>query len=624
MAASCQQCSKDLPFDGAPCPDCATPGPAVEFFLGPTDRSPIKEELLEHLRAATAGEFKILREIGHGGMARVYLAHEIALDRQVALKVLSPLFTEYPEIVKRFQHEARTAGQLSHPHIVPVFAVYQGDGLSFFTMPFVRGYSLREILHEEGALEVDLALEYLRQAASGLSYAHEHGVVHRDVKPENIMLEETTGRIVLTDFGLAKALGSEPLTLPGDMIGTPHYMAPEQCEGDREVDGRSDQYALALVAYEMLAGEYPFDVDGFRELLMKQLNETPQPLQSHRADVPQHVNDAVHRALQKNPNKRFPSVEAFTMALLDEAEADRVNGFRRSVAGRSSVYEVKTLWMRERLVKFHSRRRFKKWSGGITVGVAASLVLYLAVAAVSGGGRVSADEPVTDPGAAQMVFQEVELRDGGTPELVGPPAPSTDDGAEDSPLRLADAGAAPITPRPAVRNPPRPVATNDDAPDRDRSRRAADTGQPGDGGTNGSRSAAANDPAARESSPVVGTSSRPAAGGRIAAPEQLLELYRQAIENEDLDELGRVVYGGEVPGNDAKMLTRIFDSAEDLEVGMDLRDTEEKDGLTIVEVDYALSYVLERTKRAQKFTLKLRMTLQDGPDGWRLVTVQQR
>ncbi|MGD2153282.1 MAG: serine/threonine-protein kinase, partial [Gemmatimonadales bacterium] len=232
--------------------------PAPEFYLGPAERRSIQEELLEHLRAVTSGEFEILGEIGHGGMARVYLALELALDRQVALKVLSPLFAEYPEIVKRFQHEARTAGQLNHPHIVPVFAVYQGDGLSFFTMPFVKGASFREIMHEAGPLELDPALEFLRQAASGLSYAHQHGVIHRDVKPENMMLEETTGRLVLTDFGLAKALGAESLTVPGDMIGTPHYMAPEQLEDDTQVDGRCDEYSLALVAYEMLAGEYPF------------------------------------------------------------------------------------------------------------------------------------------------------------------------------------------------------------------------------------------------------------------------------------------------------------------------------------------------------------------------------
>ena len=386
MALSCTLCSAKLPFDGAPCPDCGTPGPAVEFFLGSGERSPLSEELLDHLRAVTAGEFEILREIGHGGMARVYLAQEIALDRQVALKVLSPLFTEYPEIVKRFQHEARTAGQLSHPHIVPVFAVYQGDGLSFFTMPFVKGSSFRELIHNEGPLDVDEAIEFIRQAASGLAYAHEHGVVHRDVKPENIMLDEVTGRVVLTDFGLAKALGAEPLTLPGDMIGTPHYMAPEQCDGDKEVDGRCDQYALALVAYEMLAGEYPFDVDGFRELLHHQLNEDPEPLEDRRPEVPPHVAAAIHKALSKNMKDRFRTVDEFAWALAGEDAEKASSVVRRRASRMSGVYEAKTLWVRDRLARFHQRERLKKWKWPAGLSAAAAILLYLGVAAVSGDG----------------------------------------------------------------------------------------------------------------------------------------------------------------------------------------------------------------------------------------------
>jgi serine/threonine protein kinase len=646
MAATCLRCAAKLPFDGAPCPECGTLAPAPEFYLGPAERPSIQEELLEHLRAVTSGEFEILGELGHGGMARVYLAHELALDRQVALKVLSPLFTEYPEIVKRFQYEARTAGQLNHPHIVPVFAVYQGDGLSFFTMPFVRGASFREIMHETGPLDVEEALEFLRQAGSGLAYAHQHGVIHRDVKPENMMLEETTGRLVLTDFGLAKALGAESLTVPGDMIGTPHYMAPEQLEDDAEVDGRCDEYSLALVAYEMLAGAYPFEVAGFRELLMKQLNEHPSPLLERRPDLPEHVCDAIHRALSKSPDDRFDSVGEFASALLGGEVVERTSRVRRASRRRRSVFDTKTVWMRDRLLRFHKRRRLRKWTARVALSAAATLAIYLGVAAISGSGPpLGQATQGADLAAAQLTFVEVEPPDAGDAAAsYGPPAPppTSDDGASQrSPAR---AGGDPA--RLAGASSPRSASgRRSEPPDRDSRSTATPTASEGsvraapaehqvapaqanDGASDGSNrtspdSTAAGAADAGAAEPASGEPAPNPAEAVLITPDVVLERYRSALETEDVVELSRL-YGGEVPPEDLNMLTRIFDASDDLHVDMRTRDTRSDGDRTIVDVDFEMRYVLSQTGRSRNYTLKLRMALVEGPSGWQLVELQRR
>ncbi|UCC73258.1 MAG: protein kinase [Gemmatimonadota bacterium] len=664
MASSCLRCAASLPFDGAPCPSCGTLAPAPEFYLGPAERPSIHEELLEHLRAVTSGEFEILREIGHGGMARVYLAHEVALDRQVALKVLSPLFTEYPEIVKRFQHEARTAGQLNHPHIVPVFAVYQGDGLSFFTMPFVRGASFREILRESGPFDLDEALEYLGQAASGLAYAHQHGVVHRDVKPENMMLEETTGRLVLTDFGLAKALGAESLTVPGDMIGTPHYMAPEQLEDVPEVDGRCDQYSLALVAYEMLAGAYPFDVNGFRELLMKQLYEHPAPLLERRPDLPEHVCQAIHRGLAKSPDERFEAIEEFAGAMLGGVPIERTNGIRSKSSQKRGVFDTKTVWMRDRLLRFHKRRRLIRWTGRAAVTAAASVVAYLAVAAVSRGGLFSQGlsperlaqpevESVENGALTGSQFVEIDLEAQRESPLgsIGPPAPAhvTEDGdesqvtparASDTQTRPASAGSSRVTnPTPAAQRPrqepvSRPAgegARRDTQPAGEPEVVSGDEGEaPGDpasvSGRQGADDSGRSDPEAAEGTGSEGANEEAtdrAAEAALVTPEMVLERYRLALETEDLEDLARL-YGGEVPAEDLAMLTRIFESADQLQVEMEQKGTRFNGDRRIVEVDFAMRYVLARTRRSNSFTLKLRMTLEEGPGGWQLVELDRR
>jgi hypothetical protein len=682
MAATCLRCSASLPFEGAPCPECGTPGPAPEFYLRPVDRSPISEELLEHLRAATSGEFEIIREIGRGGMARVYLAREIALDRQVALKVLSPLFSEYPEIVRRFQQEARTAGQLSHPNILPVFAVYQGDGLSFFTMPFVKGCSLRDILRAAGPVELEEALEYVRQAAKGLAYAHQHGVVHRDVKPENMLLEEATARLLLTDFGIAKALGAESLTLPGDMIGTPHYMAPEQCGGQLEVDARTDQYSLALVAYEMLTGEHPFAVDGLRELLMKQLKEDPPPLSQRRPDLPPHVCQTIHRALAKDPEDRFDAIEDFARALLGAVGSEGVGRHGRHRAGdATSGAHAKTVRMRKQLLRLHRKRRLRRWAGRGAIAVAASLALYLGVAAVSRGGAPPASEIAPDAAERlRVAFAEVDALATAGAELSGPPADLLGGDADELPVvpsaegsgggeQLA-AAAVPRRPRtrstgsaagsaPASAEQDRPSRSSGGAANEDEGRAQESelpaTAAPsieegreparatGEGATEEQPPEASHDRGPAAAEPASSNSPRPAgdatpveedaAGeGDVAAvahesasstPDWVLEQYRLALEQEDLEALAHI-YSGELPAQDARMLRRIFDSAEEIRVEMKAGEYKMEGTRAIVDVEFPMRYVLARTKRAQQYTLKLRMTLEQLGEGWRLLALEQR
>ena len=308
-------------MDSRFCPRCGTPAPGAdtEELLASSASDPTG--LLDRLRAATDGEFKILRELGRGGMGRVYLAHEISLDRRVALKVLPPALADIESIVMRFQREARTAGKLTHPHIVPVYQVSERAGLYFFTMPFVAGPSLRQVLRKTPQLDVDSARRYLREAADALGFAHSQGVIHRDIKPENMLLEASRdGRLLLTDFGIAKALGvGTTLTRPGDMMGTPYFMSPEQCEETENIDGRSDQYSLGLVGYEMLAGRFPFSADSMAGIVYKHLHEYPDPLEKVRPDVPEDLIEVIERAIRKNPDERFPTMYVMLEALGGES-----------------------------------------------------------------------------------------------------------------------------------------------------------------------------------------------------------------------------------------------------------------------------------------------------------------
>ena len=270
---------------------------------------------VQRLREALSGTYSIDRELGRGGMATVYLAQDAKHDRVVALKVLHPDLAASlgPD---RFLREIKLAARLNHPHILPLFDSGEVSGFLYYVMPYVEGESLRERLDRDGKLGIDESVRLTQGIASALDYAHRQGIVHRDVKPENVMLYENMPMVM--DFGIAKAVaaGSDTLTQTGMMIGTPAYVSPEQAAGEINLDGRSDQYSLACMLYEMVSGERPFSGNTPQSIMAKRFTEMPRPLQSIRSTVPASVDWAVTKAMATEAGDRFSSTMVFAQALV--------------------------------------------------------------------------------------------------------------------------------------------------------------------------------------------------------------------------------------------------------------------------------------------------------------------
>lgn len=283
--------------------------------------------LAPRLSEALGTAFTIEGEIGRGGMGVVYRARDERLKRRVAIKVLPPELAFQAEIRARFTREAETAARLSHPHIVPIYTVGEGNGLVYFVMGYVDGESLAGRLKRRGKLPVEEARRIMKEVADALSAAHAFSVIHRDIKPDNILLDGTRGRVMVTDFGIAKAMSGGSggtLTSAGVAIGTPQYMSPEQAAGEKEIDGRSDLYSLGIVSYQMLTGELPFTAPTVAGVLMKQITEMPPSLEARRPDCPEDLALAVMRCLEKDPENRWPSADALRRAL----ESRSVTGYR--------------------------------------------------------------------------------------------------------------------------------------------------------------------------------------------------------------------------------------------------------------------------------------------------------
>lgn len=266
--------------------------------------------------------FDIEAELGRGGMAVVYRALDKRLRRRVALKVLPPDLAFRTDVRSRFVREAQMAARLSHPHIVPIYAVDETGGIVWFAMGLVEGETLARRLSREPRLDVTTVRRVLREVADGLAYAHAQGVVHRDIKPDNILIEQSGGRALVTDFGIARAAeGDLRLTATGVAVGTPAYMSPEQAMGEKDVDGRADIYALGVVGWQMLAGELPFHAENTPGMLMKHISEAPRPLARLRDGLPVNLVYAIERAMAKSRADRWPDAAAFGAALDERAEA---------------------------------------------------------------------------------------------------------------------------------------------------------------------------------------------------------------------------------------------------------------------------------------------------------------
>ncbi|MEP6763335.1 MAG: protein kinase [Gemmatimonadaceae bacterium] len=276
--------------------------------------------LRARVQKAVADVYTIESEVGRGGMAVVYAARDLKLRRTVALKVLPPDLAFRADVRTRFVREAQTAASLNHPNIVPIYAVDERDGMVYFAMSLIVGETLATRLIREPKPPLQFVENVLVQVADALAYAHATGVVHRDIKPDNILIDSETSRATVTDFGIARALeGGARLTLTGIAVGTPAFMSPEQATGDREIDGRSDVYSLGIVGYLMLAGRLPFEATSTPAMLVKHVSEAPHPLREYRPDAPAGLVAIIERCLAKKPEDRWPNAGAMRDAVKNTA-----------------------------------------------------------------------------------------------------------------------------------------------------------------------------------------------------------------------------------------------------------------------------------------------------------------
>ncbi|HMA45339.1 MAG TPA: serine/threonine-protein kinase [Gemmatimonadales bacterium] len=482
---ACPHCGTPVPAGARACSNCgadvsgqqgqvatAYSAPGTAMRMGITQGS-----LQDALQRATIGEYEVKGELGHGGMASVFLAHDIALDRKVAIKVMSPALFSTAGMVERFKREARTAASLSHPHIIPIFAVRESPEIVYFVMKFVEGRSLESIGHQLGQMPVPLVQAILYQVGSALGYAHRRGVVHRDVKPANIMID-ADGWSVVTDFGIAKVAESQGLTQTGATIGTPSYMSPEQCAAKRELTGASDQYSLGIVAYEMLSGRLPFQAETTVGLLFAHVHETPEPVGDLRPDLPEPIAAAVMRMLAKEPEDRWPDIETAVGALggtpighddpihaqLVELAGGRAQSPAETIrtpisplpanrmaappATRTATPQERRPVTRTGSTPPPARptpaaRRRSPWLWALPILAVAGIAAWWFL------GRGTEAPPATLTSAATSAAVEtVKVVEPARPETVrlGTPAPTL------PPTQVSDSARAPVAPRPAPRN----------------------------------------------------------------------------------------------------------------------------------------------------------------------------
>jgi predicted Ser/Thr protein kinase len=331
-----------------------------------------------------AGRYELEELVGHGGMSSVYRAHDGLLERNVALKVLHEQYSEDDEFVERFKREARSVAQLQHPNIVTVIDRGEQDGRQYIVFEYIDGENLKELVVRKGRLDVRASLEVALEIAHGLAFAHEHGLVHRDVKPQNVLLNGD-GHAKVTDFGIARSRDVEhSVTQTGTVLGTSNYIAPEQASG-QPVDAQTDVYSLGVVLYEMLTGDLPFPGENFVAVAMKHVHEPPPNVLDERGDVPLRVAAAVDRALEKDPGHRFPTMDAFAAELeACLAELARDDG---------SATEV--ISARQRL-RPQQHKRVSPWP--LLIGLAAALAIAaIVVGLLTFGGDDKPPVPVGAP-----------------------------------------------------------------------------------------------------------------------------------------------------------------------------------------------------------------------------------
>ncbi len=323
----CPKCGTEVAGGSAFCPNCggvtkdptaATVALSLEELHKP-EGPPQEDPLLVSVRDALSQYYVVDKELGRGGMAVVYQGKERGLDREVAIKVLPPDLALQGGTADRFRREARLAASLEHTNIIPVYRVGEEKGHIYMAMKFVRGRGLDSIIEQQGALPVPVVARVLAAAAAGLAHAHDHKIVHRDIKGANILIE-LDGRVLVSDFGIARAMTENSLTASGMIVGTPNFMSPEQCGGSK-VGPQSDQYSLAILGFQMLTGQLPFEADSFMGIIQHHYMTPPPDIRAVREGVPDDLLAIIYKALEKAPENRFET----THEMADRLENVRIS-----------------------------------------------------------------------------------------------------------------------------------------------------------------------------------------------------------------------------------------------------------------------------------------------------------